>query len=108
MREQIARLREVADFGGAQGRALGFRPPRHLPPVKRHCAAIGFIQPGDAGEQGRFAAARWSLQRHRLAARHAKAGSAQGAHFGVAGMEEAEEIVGSEDIHIISTRTTGS
>src|SRR5271157_707911 len=108
MGEEIARLREEADRFRPEGRALGLGPPRHALAVDDDSAAVGFIQSGYASEQGRLAAARTAHQRKRFTAINAQADAAERAHFGVARMVEAVEIVDFEQRHVISRQTNRS
>ena len=81
-----------ADVLGPHPRPLGLRPPRQAPARKLDMAAIGLVEPGDAGEQRGLAASRGPHQRHDLAGCDAEANSAERPDLRVGDMIEAVEV----------------
>jgi len=75
--KQIAGLQHDADRGGPAPRSLRLRPPRELHALQHHVAAIRLVEPGEAGQQGRLAAAGGAHESHQLARGHAHADTPQ-------------------------------
>src|SRR6476659_5271835 len=103
--EQIATLEEHSDRARAHACAFAPRAPRQALSADAHDSAARVVEPCEAGEQRRLAAARWSHHRDDLAASCRQRDAPQRAGLVVARVIEAIQVDSLEDYRHPSTGT---
>src|SRR5215469_12931885 len=106
MVEQVAALAQKADLPSAQRGPLRFRSPGHPLAHQFDISAIGLVEPGKTGQQGRFAAARRASHGKEFTPLQLQADVAQREDLGGADMKEAIELDRFERVHLISSGTS--
>ena len=105
MVEQVATLAQEADMPSAQSGPLRFRSPGHPLAHQFDMPAIGLVEPGKTGQQGRFAAARRACHGQEFTRPQLQADAAQSEDLVGTGMKEAVELDRFERVHLISSGT---